>query len=120
MLCQITVPSRRTLRAGDDDDAVADDVVVALLLGDPLAVDDADVVANANILVDDGALHDAVVAQSQIGHAAFAILGPLDVGLEPIGSNDDGVAHDGVAADAAAHADDGALDARPVGSRSRR
>src|SRR5262249_54582285 len=61
----------------NDDDAVADGVVVALGFLDLTLVDDADVLADAAVLVKDGPLDDRTVTDAGAGQAGLTILGTL-------------------------------------------
>src|SRR5262249_32861940 len=99
---------------GDDDDAVADDVVAALGLAQLSLVDDPHVSAYPTIFIQNGVFYAAAVADAQVGHAVPAVGGQAVRGLEGVGADQHGVAQGHVTADPAAHPDHAALQARPL------
>src|SRR5262245_5893244 len=72
---------------GDDHAAVADDVVRAVVFLYSTAVDDVDVPADAAVLVHDGPLEHAIVADAQRGDAALAVPHGLALSLVIVGSH---------------------------------
>src|SRR5262245_38451423 len=66
-------PVRHNRATGDDDDAVPDDVIVALFLAHVPLVDDADVPADPAVLVHDGPLDDTAVSHGEVGDALLAV-----------------------------------------------
>ena len=74
------IRNRRSPRNGDD--AFADHVGGCLRLLNAALIDQADIAADAAVLVDDGALDDAAVADAEVGPPALAVGLALGVGLE--------------------------------------
>src|SRR5262249_25039568 len=98
---------------GNDDDAVADDVVRPLGVPLLVLVDDAHVRPDAAVLVEDGLLYHAPVADDEGRHAAPPVVRPLLVRLDAVGPDDHRVGDRAAAPDARPHADDAVGDARP-------
>src|SRR5262249_18169988 len=107
-------PVRNHRAARDGDDAVADGVVGPFLVGHAPPVDEADVVADAAILVENGLLDHGVVADADVRYPPGLVAGALGVGFEAVGPVEHRVPNDGVSADARPDADHAALDAGAV------
>src|SRR5262249_42634345 len=75
-----------------------------------VAIDDADVGADAGVLVDDGGLDHRVLADAEARRAAAEVLFLFGLRLEAVGADDDGVADDGVLARHGAKAGGAVLD----------
>src|SRR5262249_24553404 len=95
----------------DDNDAVADHVIAPLFILDMPAVDDLHVMADATVLVQDGPLDHAVVADVEIAKTPAAVGGAFLRRLKAVGADQDRVAQRDVAAEVAADADDAPLQA---------
>src|SRR5207244_4553116 len=91
---------------GDDNNAVADDVVLTFFVLDSPLVDDADVLADAAVLVENSPFDHRAVADTNVRETASLILGTFRVSLEPVGANGDGVFDCHIAANAAPQTDD--------------
>ena len=78
-----------------------------------MRVDDGDVVADPDILVDNGVDDRAVVAYPDMRHPLRDILLQFLRRLVIVRPHDDGILDRGPASDAGSNADDGALDVRP-------
>ena len=72
----------------------------------------ADVGADAGVLVEDGVLDDAAVADAEVGQAAARFSAFSCVRFVAVGADDDAVFQDDVVADLRAHADDAVGDLR--------
>src|SRR5262249_20342131 len=83
----------------DDQDAVADDVVLALAVLEVAGVDQAHAGADAAVLVQDGPLDHGAIAHAQVWHAPPAVGGAVGVGLEALGAADHRVAQGYIPAD---------------------
>src|SRR5579871_6443320 len=98
---------------GNDDDPVADGVVIALGVLNVVGVDDADVLADPAVFVEDGALDHAPVADAERGTALSPVFSVLGRGLESIRAQHHRVAHLNVSPDLAPDAEDAAVQFRP-------
>src|SRR5437660_371031 len=65
----------------NDDDAVADDEILALGVLDLLLIDDADIGADTGVLVEDGVFDDGAGADAEVGDAAALVVGDVGRGL---------------------------------------
>ena len=65
------------------------------------------------LILRDGTLDHGVIADSEVGQPALAVVGPLGVGLEAVGADQHRIAHRHVPAEARADADDAVDDLRP-------
>src|SRR5438132_13645840 len=99
---------------GNYHDPVTDDVAVTVFMGEVAGVGNANLAADAAILVENGALNHRAIADGEAGDAAADVFFSFRVRLEIVRADDDAVANRDVVADAAAHADHGPLDA-PAG-----
>src|SRR5262245_10157148 len=102
-------PVRHHGTARDDHDAVADHVLLGVVLLGAAFVDDADLAADPAVLVEDGALNDGALTHAQVGDAGPAVGGALGGGLEAVGADHDGVAQRHPLTDLTAHTDDASL-----------
>src|SRR3954469_24785480 len=95
---------------GDDHDAFADEVAVAVRVFELGLVDDADAAADAGVLVDDRVLDDRVRPDADRRDAARFRGAHVVPRLVEVGAGEQAVAYAPLRADAAADADDRVVD----------
>src|SRR4051812_44566268 len=95
---------------GDDHDAIADDKVLAFAVLDMVLVNDAAVDADAAVLVEDGVVDDAAIANAEVGQAAALVVLALFLAVVTISADQHGIAQGDIAADLSADADNAARD----------